>query len=94
MLLAGRLVDEGRVVVVDVGRCDVAVGRLATVGRLVVVVVGRLVVAVGRALLPEGLTLLTVARLEPAVLAVLGVLLTMVRELIEPAVLLRRTLAT
>lgn len=104
MPLSGRLVvvegrdvvDAGRSELVDDGRCDEATGRFAVVGRLVVVVVGRLVVVVvGRTLLPLlGLTLLLGLALLPAVLALLGVLTLGVRELIDPAVLLRRTLAT
>lgn len=64
VVVAGRLVDEGRCV-------EVVVGRLAIVGRLVVVVVGRLVVVVvGRTLLLllAGLTLLEAVRLDPTVL--------------------------
>ena len=91
VLLAGRVVDEGRVELVEEGRCVEATGRLAVVGRLDVVVVGRtllLLLGLTLLLLLLGLTLL------PAVLAFLVVLGLGVRELIEPAVLLRRTLAT
>ena len=96
MVLSGRLVvvegrdivDAGRSELVDDGRCDDAIGRLAVVGRLVVLV-GRTLL-----LLLLGLVLLPAERPEPAVLAVLGVLALGVRELIDPAVLLRRTLAT
>ena len=95
-MLSGRLVvvegrdvvDAGRSELVDDGRCDDAIGRLAVVGRLVVLV-GRTLL-----LLLLGLVLLPAERPEPAVLAVLGVLALGVRELIDPAVLLRRTLAT
>ena len=96
VVLSGRLVvvegrdvvDAGRSELVDDGRCDDAIGRLAVVGRLVVLV-GRTLL-----LLLLGLVLLPAERPEPAVLAVLGVLALGVRELIDPAVLLRRTLAT
>ena len=91
-MLAGRVVDEGRVELVEEGRCVEATGRLAVVGRLDVVVVGRTLL-----LLLLGLTLLLLLlglTLLPAVLALLVVLGLGVRELIEPAVLLRRTLAT
>lgn len=100
----GRLVvEEGRAVVVEgrsfvvAGRCDAEAeaGRLVVVGRLAVVGLA-LVVVVGRDdEVEEGRTLLVVVltRLEeaPAVLVVLGF---GVRELSDPAVLLRRTEAT
>ena len=92
----GRLVVvEGRVVAVVVeGRCVVAPGRLAVVGRLEVVAVGLTLLVVGRdEAVEDGRTLVVVTRLEeaPAVLVVVGL---GVRELIDPAVLLRRTVAT
>lgn len=97
LAVEGRLVVvEGRVVAVVVeGRCVVATGRLAVVGRLEVVAVGLTLLVVGRdEAVEDGRTLLVVVtRLEeaPAVLVVVGL---GVRELIDPAVLLRRTVAT
>lgn len=96
LAVEGRLVVvEGRVVAVVVeGRCVVATGRLAVVGRLEVVAVGLTLLVVGRdEAVEDGRTLVVVTRLEeaPAVLVVVGL---GVRELIDPAVLLRRTVAT
>ena len=93
LLVEGRVVVvEGRSVV-DAGRCEVAIGRLAMVGRLAVV--GLVLLVVGREDVELlGRTLFVAVRPEEA-LALLGLLLGFgVRELIEPAVLLRRTLAT
>ena len=100
-VVLGRVEASGLVVVL--------LGRLLTVGRLAVLGLvedGREAVA-GLALLPvtegltllpvtEGLTLLplTVGRAEAPAPVFLGLLTLAARELSEPGVLLRRTLAT
>ena len=91
-MVLGRVEASGLVVVL--------LGRLLTVGRLAVLGLvedGREAVA-GLALLPvtEGLTLLplTVGRVVAPAPVFLGLLTLAARELSEPGVLLRRTLAT